>query len=122
MKIEKYVGRDSKEVMARVRADLGADAYILGNRRVRGGVELTVAADIDAVVRGEVPAPAATPTSTVSGRASGVGPTSEIQFKALERELDRLRGILESELGERGWRDVAQIILAPFTYPPSILH
>jgi flagellar biosynthesis protein FlhF len=118
MRIEKYQGRDTKEVMARVRAELGADAYILRNRRVGDRVELTVAQDIDALINGEVPAAARTlPADPTRVRGAPVGKRSAVegpesgararQFLALEKELDRLRGILESELGERSWRDVA---------------
>jgi hypothetical protein len=41
-----------------------------------------------------------------SGRS--IGAANEIQLKALERELHRLRGILEKELGQRSWRDSAR--------------
>jgi len=98
MRIEKYTGRDSREAMARVRAEFGADAYILANRRVPGGVELTVARDIDAAVSG------ASPASSVPRGAQ----PNELQLKALERELDRLRGLLQTELGDRSWREVAK--------------
>jgi len=99
MNIRKYTGRDAREAMAQVRAELGADAYILANRRVGGLVELTAACDVDGLVQEAVAAPK---PAGPSGDAA-----SEIQLKALERELTRLRGILETELGERSWRDVS---------------
>ncbi|MEM6773776.1 MAG: flagellar biosynthesis protein FlhF [Pseudomonadota bacterium] len=97
MRIEKYRGRDSREVMAKVRAELGADAYILANRRVGNRVELTVAQDLEEALNSS--APADMPGAATRRR--------EPQLQVLERELDRLRGMLESELGERSWRDVA---------------
>ncbi|MEO1079365.1 MAG: flagellar biosynthesis protein FlhF [Pseudomonadota bacterium] len=97
MRIEKYQGRDTREVMAKVRADLGAEAYILANRRVGNRVELTVAKDIEEAINGSVR----------SGTQSAENRRREPQLQVLERELDRLRGMLESELGERSWRDVA---------------
>ena len=40
MKIKRYTGSSTREVLARIRNDLGADAVILSNREIVGGVEL----------------------------------------------------------------------------------
>lgn len=48
MKIKRYTGTSTREVLARIRADLGADAVILSNREIVGGVELMAAVDFDA--------------------------------------------------------------------------
>jgi flagellar biosynthesis protein FlhF len=105
MRVERYTARDSRSAMAMVRAELGADALILANRRVHGQVEITAAIDVEQAVAqaGSVArAPVARPA--VSRPA---GSTNEIQLKALEKELLRLRGILEQELGSRSWKDSA---------------
>lgn len=128
MRIERYTARDSRSAMAQVRADLGADALILANRRVAGLIEITAAIDVEGAVAGAVPNRALKPVerrrsepsntranasmqapSQPPGRASAQAPaqgySNEIQLKALENELDRLRGILEKELGTRAWQD-----------------
>ncbi|MFK7828938.1 MAG: flagellar biosynthesis protein FlhF [Congregibacter sp.] len=119
MKIERYIAHDTKTAMARVRADLGPDALILANRRMGDRIEITAALNIDDWVdqqpgaRHTVPAApsmAAAPliaAAPLSAAPAAVAPTNEIQLKALERELHRLRGMLEGELGERQWRDTA---------------
>ena len=43
MRLKLYRAADTAEAMARVRADLGAEALILSSRRVAGGVEVTAA-------------------------------------------------------------------------------
>jgi flagellar biosynthesis protein FlhF len=43
MRLKLYRAASTAEAMARVRAELGADALILGTRRVRDGVEVTAA-------------------------------------------------------------------------------
>lgn len=48
MKIKRYTGTHTREVLARIRSDLGADAVILSNREIVGGVELMAAVDFDA--------------------------------------------------------------------------
>lgn len=48
MKIMRYTGANTREVLARIRAELGPDAVILSNREVVGGVELMAAVDFDA--------------------------------------------------------------------------
>lgn len=97
MRIERYIARDTRTAMAKVRAQLGADALILANRRVGNQVEVTAAIDLEEALDTAVPP---------RGPALPAG-GNEIQLKSLERELHRLRGILEKELGQRSWRDSA---------------
>ncbi|MDP5054077.1 MAG: flagellar biosynthesis protein FlhF [Congregibacter sp.] len=107
MRIERYTARDSRSAMAQVRAELGADALILANRRVAGQIEITAAIDVDNVV-------AAMPGTTYQGTdkprpRAAQGSTNDIQLKALENELQRLRGILDKELGGRKWQDATSV-------------
>lgn len=59
MKIKRYLDKDMRQVLRRVREDQGADAVILSNRRVEDGIEVIAAIDYDeALVRhalGEMP-------------------------------------------------------------------
>jgi flagellar biosynthesis protein FlhF len=85
--------------MAQVRAALGADALILANRRRGSQVEITAAADIDTQLD-------AAPRHGMPYALEGQD--NELQMKALERELNRLRGMLEGELARGNWRDSAR--------------
>lgn len=52
MKIKRYLDKDMRQVLRRVREDQGPDAVILSNRRVAGGIEVIAAIDYDeALVR-----------------------------------------------------------------------
>jgi flagellar biosynthesis protein FlhF len=52
VKIKRYLDKDMRQVLRRVREDQGPDAVILSNRRVAGGIELIAALDYDeALVR-----------------------------------------------------------------------
>ncbi len=59
MKIKRYLDKDMRQVLRRVREDQGPDAVILSNRRVEDGIEVIAAIDYDeALVRhalGEAP-------------------------------------------------------------------
>ncbi|MFN3579903.1 MAG: flagellar biosynthesis protein FlhF [Pseudomonas sp.] len=48
MKVKRFFAADMRQAMKLVRDELGADASIIANRRVVGGVELTAAADYEA--------------------------------------------------------------------------
>jgi len=48
MKVKRFFAADMRQAMKLVREELGADASIIGNRRVVGGVELTAAIDYEA--------------------------------------------------------------------------
>jgi flagellar biosynthesis protein FlhF len=56
MKVRKFTGKTSREVLAQVREQLGADAVILSNRQGREGIEILALADRDLA---ELSAPAA---------------------------------------------------------------
>ena len=52
MKIKRYLDKDMRRVLRRVREDQGPDAVILSNKRVDGGIEVIAAIDYDeALVR-----------------------------------------------------------------------
>ncbi len=58
MKIKRYTGTSSREILQRMRRELGADAVILSNREIVGGVEIVAAIDFEEVksVLGRTPA------------------------------------------------------------------
>jgi len=90
--------------MAQDRAVLCTDALILSNRPVAGQIGITAAVDMDDVLAASESAVTDTPLGARQ-LASAKAPTNELQLKALENELQRLRGILEKELGRRTWQD-----------------
>ena len=45
MQVKRFFAADMRQAMKLVRDELGADASIIANRRVAGGVELTAALD-----------------------------------------------------------------------------
>lgn len=107
MKIQRYVAQDSKTAMALVRSELGPDAMILANRRMGDQVEVTAGIHIEEYVEQQATEPRDIAVAATESRLSSPPPANEIQLKALERELQQLRGMLESELGERQWRDAS---------------
>lgn len=57
MKIKRYFAENIRQAMQMVRDELGADAVIMSNRKVEGGVEIVAARDFDEqTVRSNVPA------------------------------------------------------------------
>jgi flagellar biosynthesis protein FlhF len=103
MEISKYTGPDTRSAMARVRAALGSDALILANRRRGGLVEITATRDVGASLAAAERSAASSPREAASITAG-----DDWQMKSLQRELQRLRGVLEQELGRANWRDSAR--------------
>jgi flagellar biosynthesis protein FlhF len=107
VKIKRYLEKDSRSAMARVRAELGPEAVILSNKKVGGQVELMAAIDLDestfvptdAAPGGARTADAAVPPSALD--ASGA------TLSELQRELGNLRSIIENRLSQMSWRDMA---------------
>ena len=50
MNTKKFIAADMRQALNLVREQLGADAVILSNRKVEGGIEIVAAADYDAFV------------------------------------------------------------------------
>ncbi|MEG7358341.1 flagellar biosynthesis protein FlhF [Pseudomonas citronellolis] len=58
MQVKRFFAADMRQAMKLVRDELGADAAIIGNRRVAGGVELTAALDYQPPAAASKPNPA----------------------------------------------------------------
>lgn len=89
MKIRRFVGKDMREALSKVKAELGGDAVIMSNKKVDGGVEIVAACDKEPVPK---PAPlkpqaAAPRTASLSEIIGDSGP-------------DSLRELLEKQVSQ----------------------
>ena len=131
MKIKRYLDKDMRHVLRRVREDQGPDAVILSNRRVDDGIEVIAAIDYDeALVRramgvesdtdadidsdvlaklaeDDVAQPIERPAEIVSADLSRY-PVEEQSLKALKDELSSMRGMLETQLCGLVWKDASR--------------
>ncbi len=133
MKIKRYLDKDMRHVLRRVREDQGPDAVILSNRRVDDGIEVIAAVDYDeALVRhalgtqaeaqtdissdvlaeiaeDDTPAPPAAEVvaADLSSRAAerAVDPES---LSRVQSELASMRGLLETQLSGLVWKDATR--------------
>lgn len=101
MKIKRFLDKDSRSAMAQVRAEMGCDAVILSSKNINGQVEMVAAMDFDesALSDNNFVAPAQ------PSRSSAV--TESLTLTDLQRELGNLRGLLEGELAQLSWKDMA---------------
>jgi len=158
MKIKRFLDKDSRSAMARVRAEMGGDAVILSSKNVNGQVELVAAMDFDEKAldnhldnssdtaygtgyegvgldentgfegdRLESHLMHSLGATSLSAGSAGRSQQSSKQGQAsqehlsqehmpqeqsptltdLQRELGNLRGMLESELAQLSWKDMA---------------
>ncbi|HRO58217.1 MAG TPA: hypothetical protein PK177_03470, partial [Burkholderiaceae bacterium] len=103
MKIKRYVGRTTREAMAKLRAELGADAIVLKNQEVADGVEILAMADAELEVDGVPRADQAFRRADESQRriddapqraaepAGGEAAMSTVNFEAYVRERQQRR-------------------------------
>ena len=70
MQVKRFFAADMRTAMKLVRDELGADAAIIGNRRVAGGVELTAALDYQPATPARTPNPAWRPSCARPRRKS----------------------------------------------------
>ncbi len=129
MKLRRFFAEDSRSAIRMVRETLGADAVILSNRRVDGGVEVVAAVDYDEAAVQEValpvankpqrrqPEPATTPPSkarpaAATGKrtqgAANIIWSQEPTMVEMRREIQRLRGLMEHQLSGLAWGDMAR--------------
>lgn len=131
MKIKRYLDKDMRQVLRRVREDQGPDAVILSNRRVEDGIEVIAAVDYDeALVRhamGVPPdsqadissdaiaamaeddvAPEAGPAVEVVAADLQQQPVDGAALQQMQRELSSVRGLLETQLSGLIWKDATR--------------
>ncbi|MGB6450937.1 MAG: hypothetical protein WBE92_09310, partial [Steroidobacteraceae bacterium] len=122
MKITRHAAPDMRQALKAVREQVGPDAVILSSRRTSTGVEVTAAMDFDSEslqssdAAASAPAPMAaaarepalnTAAGNVAPAAASV-PTAASSVVAMESELKTLRRILETQLAQLAWKDLAR--------------
>jgi len=136
VKIKRYLDKDMRHVLRRVREDQGPDAVILSNRRVDDGIEVIAAIDYDeALVRqamggapdadegidsdvlaqiaeDDVAAPTespmpTTPVQIVSAELTQQ-PIADDAIRQVQNELSSMRGLLETQLSGLVWKDTSR--------------
>ncbi len=134
MKIKRYFAPDMRQAIRKVREEQGPDAVILSNRRVNGGIEIIAALDYDDSLFGELApaAPAERPAAASSIETPEPEPANQSQPKtaktetpaprtplnvewtqdpalvAMQQEIRVLRGMLENQLSQFAWADMAR--------------
>ena len=103
MKIKRFVDKDSRSAMARIRAEMGADAVILSSKNVGDQIELVAAVDFDERDLNPQESPKPRLTEPETGPAPDTPTLGDLQ-----RELGNLRGLLEGELAQLAWREMAE--------------
>jgi len=126
MKIKRFLASDIRQALRQVRETLGADAVILSNKSVDGGVELVAALDYDeqafmadsAEPQPEATAPVTTgssperPGSDVRGRVehrsfvSPVDRSRDPDLAEMRQEMKALRRMMENQLSEITWQEM----------------
>ena len=130
VKIKRYLDKDMRHVLRRVREDQGPDAVILSNRRVDDGIEVIAALDYDeALVRqamgvpedaeealdtdslarfaeDDVPAAPEAPVEIISTELQRRS-IDEGSIEQLRNELSSMRGLLETQLSGLVWKDAS---------------
>lgn len=135
MKIKRYLDKDMRRVLRRVREDQGPDAVILSNRRVEDGIEVIAAIDYDeALVRHALGTPEADEVingdalATIAEDDAPIAKTHDVevissdleeasiprlvdegtqgvQIAELQSELSSMRGLLETSLSGLVWKE-----------------
>jgi flagellar biosynthesis protein FlhF len=135
VKIKRYLDKDMRQVLRRVREDQGDDAVILSNRRVEGGIEIIAAIDYDEalvrqalgvsaddetaigsaafqeiaeddiVVNADRPAPR---PAVLSADLVAHQSDNRIVLRDMQSEIKSLRDLLETQLSGLVWKDVSR--------------
>jgi flagellar biosynthesis protein FlhF len=131
VKIKRYLDKDMRHVLRRVREDQGPDAVILSNRRVEEGIEVIAAVDYDeALVRHAMGVKADADTSINSDVLAQMAeddiapvieppveivasdlrpqPVDEPALAQVQSELSSMRGLLETQLSGLVWQDASR--------------
>ena len=138
MKIKRYLDKDMRHVLRRVRQDQGPDAVILSNRRVDDGIEVIAAIDYDEALVRQAMGVSADTDETLDTDAlarfaeDDVEPAADASVEIVASELTRrfvgqdsvgfddspieklrgelssVRGLLETQLSDLVWKDASR--------------
>lgn len=101
MKIKRFFAKDMRAALAQVKETLGADAVIMSNKKVTGGIEIVAAVDYDEPKPNLAPkAVAANPFEQVSEDKVSLGaraPVRTSRQKVSEAPADSLQALLERQ-------------------------
>jgi len=124
MKVKRFFAPDMRQAISLVREAQGADAVILSNRQVDGGVEIISAVDYDESLlenRGAGTAPEATVAASTAasdtdtytaGAARAPAASQAVSWSqdpaivSMQEEIRQLRGLLENQLAHLAWGDL----------------
>jgi flagellar biosynthesis protein FlhF len=136
MQIRKFFGENTRDVLKQVRDALGANALVLSNRQVAGGIEIMAVAEREAHVLSDTvsvtspsspePAPIEKSIATLTEKTAGTMPSPSPALKpartarpremaanhplyeALSQQLKVMRSLLESQLSGFAWGELAR--------------
>ncbi|MEX0605937.1 MAG: flagellar biosynthesis protein FlhF [Marinobacter sp.] len=100
MKVKRFFAPTMAEALKRVREDMGADAVILSNRRVDGGVEIVTALDYDENMARQRLGDRAIEATNGSRLAEMQADHHRRLEDELGRSRDRIRGVREQRAAE----------------------
>ena len=110
MKIRRFFGKDMREALSQVKAELGSDAVIMSNRKVADGIELVAAYDKEPEAKLNISKPSGAPASQTSSKQN---PTPSLSEIIGDDGPDSLKALLEKQHG------AAQGASADVTQPTS---
>ncbi|MAI38453.1 flagellar biosynthesis protein FlhF [Alteromonas sp.] len=96
MKIRRYFGKDMREALSQVKAELGSDAVIMSNRKVADGIELVAAYDKEPEAKLNISKPSGAPSSQTFSKQNATPSLSEIIG---DDGPDSLKALLEKQHG-----------------------
>lgn len=114
MNMKRFVAKTSREVLRLVRSELGADAVIMSNRNVEGGVEVIAMtnakfAGLEHEARQPAPVqrvPAATKNAAPITVAAA--PAAESEQQGILSEIKSMRDMMQEQIACLSWSDMQQ--------------
>jgi flagellar biosynthesis protein FlhF len=121
MKIKRFHATDVRQALKEVRDTLGADAVILSNNRVDGGVEIVAATDYDeskfnrnpqvepTTAPNDIPPVEINPTQNITPppvQAAQNIWSQEPTLIQMRKEMAGLKSMLENQMSDLAWKDM----------------
>ena len=113
MNMKKFMAKTSRDALRLVRTELGADAVILSNRKVDGGVEIIALAGIDFAELAPEPQPGTArrvPPAAKEAAPATVATASAIELEqhGILSEIKSMRDMMQEQIACLSWSDMQQ--------------
>ena len=94
MKLKRFVAKDMRQALAKIKEELGAEAVIMSNKRIEGGVEIIAGVE-ETITPHSTPIEPSTTNTITSKAAKDNGPGLGVRVREITKDTEQGRMVYD---------------------------